>query len=52
MPHNKILQSIELFGTKVAPAIRKELGGGLPISTREIVKANEKTPQGHLTPSV
>jgi probable LLM family oxidoreductase len=26
MPHKKILQSIELFGTQVAPAVRKALG--------------------------
>jgi alkanesulfonate monooxygenase SsuD/methylene tetrahydromethanopterin reductase-like flavin-dependent oxidoreductase (luciferase family) len=25
MPHDKILRSIELFGTKVAPAVRKEI---------------------------
>lgn len=25
MPHKKVMQSIELFGTKVAPAIRKDL---------------------------
>lgn len=28
MPHEKILQSIELFGNKVAPEIRKALGSG------------------------
>ena len=27
MPHAKIMRAIELFGTEVAPAIRKELGG-------------------------
>jgi probable LLM family oxidoreductase len=27
MPHDKIMRSIELFGTEVAPAVRKELGG-------------------------
>ena len=26
MPHDKIMRAIELFGTRVAPAIRKELG--------------------------
>jgi probable LLM family oxidoreductase len=26
IPHNKVIRSIELFGTQVAPAIRKELG--------------------------
>ena len=26
MPHEKILRSIELFGTRVAPAVRKALG--------------------------
>jgi probable LLM family oxidoreductase len=28
LPHEKMLKSIELFGTKVAPAVRKELGAG------------------------
>lgn len=27
LPHDKIMRSIELFGTQVAPAIRKEIGG-------------------------
>ncbi len=27
MPHDKIMHSIELFGTKVAPAVRKEIDG-------------------------
>jgi hypothetical protein len=26
MPHEKILHSIELFGTKVAPIVREEIG--------------------------
>jgi alkanesulfonate monooxygenase SsuD/methylene tetrahydromethanopterin reductase-like flavin-dependent oxidoreductase (luciferase family) len=26
MPHNKVMRAIELFGTEVAPAVRKELG--------------------------
>jgi hypothetical protein len=26
-PHDKMLRSIELFGTVVAPAVRKALGG-------------------------
>lgn len=25
MPHDKVLRSIELFGTKVAPAVREEI---------------------------
>jgi hypothetical protein len=25
MPHEKIMRSIELFGTEVAPAVRREL---------------------------
>ena len=29
LPHEKMMHSIELLGTKVAPAIRKELGPGL-----------------------
>lgn len=28
MPHNKVLRSIELFGTVVAPAVKKALGNG------------------------
>jgi alkanesulfonate monooxygenase SsuD/methylene tetrahydromethanopterin reductase-like flavin-dependent oxidoreductase (luciferase family) len=28
MPHEKIMRSIELFGTEVAPAVRQELAGG------------------------
>lgn len=28
IPHEKVLRSIELFGTEVAPAIRRELGKG------------------------
>jgi hypothetical protein len=27
MPHAKVLRSIELFGTKVAPVVRKEIAG-------------------------
>ena len=26
MPHEKIMKAIELYGTKVAPLVRKELG--------------------------
>ncbi|MDQ3096876.1 MAG: LLM class flavin-dependent oxidoreductase, partial [Chloroflexota bacterium] len=26
VPHDTLLRSIELFGTKVAPAVRQELG--------------------------
>ena len=29
MPHAQTMRSIELFGTKVAPAVRKALKGGL-----------------------
>jgi hypothetical protein len=28
LPHLKMMQAIELLGTRVAPALRKELGGG------------------------
>ena len=28
MPHKKIMHSIELFGSKVAPVVRKEIGNG------------------------
>jgi alkanesulfonate monooxygenase SsuD/methylene tetrahydromethanopterin reductase-like flavin-dependent oxidoreductase (luciferase family) len=27
MPHDKVMHAIELFGTKVAPVVRKELAG-------------------------
>ncbi|HEX6988222.1 MAG TPA: LLM class flavin-dependent oxidoreductase [Bacillota bacterium] len=30
LPHEKVLRSIELFGTKVAPAVRKALGDPAP----------------------
>jgi probable LLM family oxidoreductase len=30
MPHPKIMRSIELLGNEVAPAVRKELGAGVP----------------------
>jgi hypothetical protein len=26
-PHNQVLKAIELYGTKLAPVVRKELGG-------------------------
>lgn len=29
MPHDRIMRSIELFGTRVAPVVRRELGAGL-----------------------
>jgi len=29
VPHDKLLRSIELFGTKVAPAVRRELAGAV-----------------------
>jgi hypothetical protein len=28
LPHLKMMQAIELLGTRAAPALRKELGGG------------------------
>ncbi|MFT4033050.1 MAG: LLM class flavin-dependent oxidoreductase [Siphonobacter sp.] len=33
IPHKKILRSIELFGTQVAPVIRKEMASRQPISS-------------------
>ena len=30
LPHSAMLRSIELFGTEVAPAVRKELGSAMP----------------------
>ncbi len=30
LPHDKLMKSIELFGTEVAPAVRKALGAGKP----------------------
>ena len=29
LPHDKMMHSIEILGTKVAPAVRKELGASL-----------------------
>jgi len=34
LPHDKVLRSIELFGTKVAPAVRKALGASSLSSRR------------------
>ena len=31
MPHAKIMKAIELYGTKVAPLVRKELAGSAPL---------------------
>lgn len=36
MPHQKILKSIELFGTEVAPAIRKEIGSATSNTTVDL----------------
>lgn len=33
LPHNKVLRAIELFGTEVAPVVRRETGQGQPLST-------------------
>ncbi|MDI6025530.1 LLM class flavin-dependent oxidoreductase [Corticibacterium sp. UT-5YL-CI-8] len=33
LPHEKMMQAIELYGTKVAPLVRKELGVGLKSET-------------------
>jgi probable LLM family oxidoreductase len=30
IPHHKVMHAIELFGTKIAPAVRKALGGNAP----------------------
>jgi alkanesulfonate monooxygenase SsuD/methylene tetrahydromethanopterin reductase-like flavin-dependent oxidoreductase (luciferase family) len=38
MDHKKIMKSIELFGSQVAPAIRKALGINTPIEKIESVK--------------
>ena len=37
MPHAQTMRSIELFGTKVAPAVRKALGSGGGAQPREVV---------------
>jgi alkanesulfonate monooxygenase SsuD/methylene tetrahydromethanopterin reductase-like flavin-dependent oxidoreductase (luciferase family) len=34
LPHDKIMRSIELFGTEVAPAVRKELAGREPAAAQ------------------
>jgi hypothetical protein len=34
MPHPQVMRSIELFGTQVAPAVRKALGSeSVPVGT-------------------
>ncbi|MBE1205686.1 LLM class flavin-dependent oxidoreductase [Aminobacter carboxidus] len=33
MPHDKIMKAIELYGTKVAPLVRKELAPAKPVET-------------------
>ena len=40
MPHDAVMRAIELFGTKVAPAVSAALGGARPEVTQEV------TPQG------
>ena len=36
MPHDKVMRAIELFGTEVAPAVRKELGRRSAVSDRRL----------------
>ena len=36
VPHNKVLRSIELFGTKVAPAVKKALSEGASVKPIEV----------------
>ena len=33
MPHDKVMRAIELFGTEVAPAVRKEISRRSPVAT-------------------
>ena len=37
MPHDKIMRSIELFGTEVAPAVRRELAARTAADRRPLV---------------
>jgi hypothetical protein len=39
MPHAKVMRAIELFGTVVAPAVRKALGNG-PAASAEAPAAS------------
>jgi alkanesulfonate monooxygenase SsuD/methylene tetrahydromethanopterin reductase-like flavin-dependent oxidoreductase (luciferase family) len=32
LPHDTLMRSIELFGTKVAPRVREQLGGAVRVS--------------------
>ncbi|PTE10702.1 LLM class flavin-dependent oxidoreductase, partial [Mesorhizobium helmanticense] len=37
MPHAKVMKAIELYGTKVAPVVRKETAKSLPAATAPVV---------------
>lgn len=43
VPHDKVLRSIELFGTKVAPAVRKALAASAPAEIVEAEKSGSDT---------
>jgi hypothetical protein len=40
MPHAKVMRSIELLGTVVAPAVRRELGAGSAVAQGEAATGN------------
>ena len=43
MPHDKILRSIELFGTKVAPAVRKALQKKAALAAEDLQASNTRS---------
>jgi hypothetical protein len=49
MPHRQIMRCIELFGTEVAPAVRKALGTG-PESPERPTQSPEAVIQGRVNP--
>jgi hypothetical protein len=37
LPHDKVMRSIELYGTEVAPAVRKALGSQAQVGAEAVV---------------
>jgi alkanesulfonate monooxygenase SsuD/methylene tetrahydromethanopterin reductase-like flavin-dependent oxidoreductase (luciferase family) len=37
LPHDKVMRSIELYGTEVAPSVRKALGSRAPAGSEAVV---------------
>ncbi len=44
IPHEKVLQAIELFGTEVAPVVRREVGGEPPKSGTQPSSGEQRAP--------